>query len=100
MIRSTRRARVTALAKLNLDLRVLYRRPDQYHELRSVFQTISLGDMIDVAFTPGGKTEITLDDDLHIPDNLMVKAAALVMAEAGPRGNVEFRLQKRIPMGC
>jgi 4-diphosphocytidyl-2-C-methyl-D-erythritol kinase len=96
---AARRARVIALAKLNLDLRVLYRRPDQYHELRSVFQTISLGDTLDIAFTPGRKTEITLQDDLQIPGNIVLKAANLVMAERGPRGRVEFRLQKHIPMG-
>ena len=39
-----RRARVRALAKINLDLRVLGKRPDGYHELRTVFQTISLAD--------------------------------------------------------
>jgi 4-diphosphocytidyl-2-C-methyl-D-erythritol kinase len=99
MIPATRRARVTAVAKLNLDLHVLYRRPDRYHELRTVFQTISLGDLIDISFTPGRKTEIVLHDDLHIPDNVVVKAAALVMAEAGPHGLVGLRLQKRIPMG-
>jgi 4-diphosphocytidyl-2-C-methyl-D-erythritol kinase len=99
MTSATRRARVLALAKLNLDLRVLYRRPDQYHELRSIFQTVSLGDVIDIAFTPGRNTEIRLEDSLQIPDNLVVKAANLVMAERGPRGLVEFRLQKRIPMG-
>jgi 4-diphosphocytidyl-2-C-methyl-D-erythritol kinase len=94
-----RRARVTALAKLNLDLRVLYRRPDNYHELRSIFQTVSLGDTIDVAFTAARTNSISLQDDRNIPDNLIVKAADLVMAERGPRGRVEFRLHKRIPMG-
>jgi len=96
---ATRRARVTALAKLNLDLRVLYRRTDNYHELRSVFQTISLGDTIDVAFKPARTTTISLDDDRKIPDNLVVKAANLIMAERGPSGRVDFRLHKRIPMG-
>jgi 4-diphosphocytidyl-2-C-methyl-D-erythritol kinase len=95
----TRRARVTALAKLNLDLRVLYRRPDQFHELRSVFQTISLGDSLDIEFTPGRSTAVALEDDMHIPDNLVLRAANLIMAEPGPRGGVKFRLQKRIPMG-
>ena len=52
----TRRARVRALAKINLDLRVLGKRPDGYHELRTIFQTISLSDRLDIAFTPGKRT--------------------------------------------
>ena len=43
----TRRARIRALAKINLDLRVLDRRPDGYHELRTIFQTISLSDRLE-----------------------------------------------------
>ena len=37
---TSRRASVRALAKINLDLRVLHKRPDGYHELRTVYQTI------------------------------------------------------------
>ena len=99
MSAAARRARVTALAKLNLDLRVLYRRPDNYHELRTVFQTISLGDRLEIAFTPGRKTSIQLEDDLHIPDNLVVRAANLAMREMRVAGRVEMRLEKRVPMG-
>ena len=50
-----RRARVRALAKINLDLRVLGKRPDGYHELRTIFQTISLADTLEIAFTPGAQ---------------------------------------------
>jgi 4-diphosphocytidyl-2-C-methyl-D-erythritol kinase len=99
MISATRRARVTALAKLNLDLRVLGRRADQFHELRTVFQTISLADTIEIAFTPGRKSSIALEDELNIPENLVVKAAALAMEELRARGHVALRLHKRIPMG-
>ena len=64
-----------ALAKINLDLRVLGKRGDGYHELRTIFQTISLSDTLEIAYTPGRKSAIELSDDLHIPDNLVTKAA-------------------------
>jgi 4-diphosphocytidyl-2-C-methyl-D-erythritol kinase len=85
---ATRSARLRALAKINLDLRVLSRRADGYHELRTIFQTISLADRLEIAFTPGRKSSIELADD-SIPDNLVRRA-----------GRVEMRLTKRIPMGA
>ncbi len=97
---SVRRAAVKALAKINLDLRVLGRRADGFHELRTIFQTIALADRIDIRFTPGRKTEIALEDELGIPDNLAVRAAALVMEAIDVRGRVEMQLGKRIPMGA
>ena len=96
----TRRARLRALAKINLDLRVLARRPDGYHELRTIFQTISLADTIDIAFTPGPRTRIELEDGLHIPDNLVARAARMAMEAMRAAGRVEMRLIKRIPMGA
>ena len=96
----TRRARVRALAKINLDLRVLGKRPDGFHELRTVFQTVSLADTLEIAFTPGRKTDITLVDDLHIADNLVVRAAGMLMDAMRATGRVEMRLTKRIPMGA
>lgn len=96
----TRQALLRALAKINLDLRVLGKRPDGYHELRTIFQTISLADTIEIAFTPQPKTSIELEDPLGIPDNLVVRAAKLVMDAVRVRGKVEIRLTKRIPMGA
>jgi len=97
---ATRSARIRALAKLNLDLRVLSKRPDGYHELRTIFQTISLADAIDLSFTPARHTAISLDDALAIPDNLVVRAAQLAMDSMRAAGRVEIRLTKRIPMGA
>ncbi len=96
----TRSAQLRALAKLNLDLRVLHKRADGFHELRTVFQTISLADTIDLEFEPGRRTGITLDDPLQIPDNLLVRAAQAVLDAAKVRGRVRMRLTKRIPMGA
>jgi 4-diphosphocytidyl-2-C-methyl-D-erythritol kinase len=95
----TRRARVPAFAKLNLCLEVLGRRPDGFHDLRTIFQTISLADDLEVAFTPGRKTEISLDSTIEIPDNLVVRAAKAVMEATNAQGRVRLSLRKRIPMG-
>src|SRR5271166_4727703 len=90
--------RIRALAKINLDLRVLNKRPDGFHELRSVFQTISLADTIDVEYEPG-RTSIDLKSNLNIPDNLIVKAADAVLEATRATGRLRFRLKKRIPLG-
>lgn len=96
----TREARLNACAKLNLDLRILHKRPDGYHELRTVFQTISLADRIRIAFTPGRTTSVRLTSDLDIPDNLVVRASQAVLDAAKASGEVRLHLDKRIPMGA
>lgn len=96
----TRRARLLAFAKINLDLRVLRRREDKFHDLRTIFQTISLADRIDVSFTPSRKTVIRLSGNVAIPDNLMVRAAQSCMDAMRVTAEVEFTLDKRIPMGA
>jgi 4-diphosphocytidyl-2-C-methyl-D-erythritol kinase len=95
-----RRARVRALAKINLDLRVLGTRPDGYHELRTIFQTISLADTLDLSFTPARRTTIDLACELDIADNLVVRAARLALDAMRKTGRLEMRLAKRIPMGA
>ncbi len=95
-----RRATVPALAKINLDLRVLGKRPDGFHELRTIFQTISLADRLEIAFARSRRSEVVLDDPLAIPDNLAARAARLVLDAMRVNGRVEMRLIKRIPMGA
>ena len=95
-----RRARILAFAKINLDLRVLYRREDNFHELRTIFQTISLADRIDVSFRPSRKITIRVNGNVAIPDNLMVRAAGSCLDAMRVTGEVEFTLDKRIPMGA
>jgi 4-diphosphocytidyl-2-C-methyl-D-erythritol kinase len=94
-----RRARLLAFAKINLDLRVLCRRPDNYHELRTIFQTISLADSLGVAFTPSRKTSIRVTGP-QIPDNLIVRAARSCLDAMRLTGQIEFDLVKHIPMGA
>ena len=90
--------RVRSLAKINLDLRVLNQRPDGYHDLRTVFQTVSLADSLEIEYRPG-RTSIDIKSNLSIPDNLIVKAADIIMDTTGATGRVGFVLKKCIPLG-
>jgi len=100
MTSAPRRARVDAFAKINLGLKVLHRRPDDFHELRTVYQTISLADLLDIEFTPARRTSLELCSEPEIHGNLVARAARLAMDAMRATGRIAFRLKKRIPMGA
>jgi 4-diphosphocytidyl-2-C-methyl-D-erythritol kinase len=94
--------RVSACAKINLSLRVLGLRPDGYHELRTIFQSIALHDTLTVRVRRG-PFALQCDDPGCPADetNLVWRAAQHVWAASGRRGimrGVEIRLAKRIPL--
>jgi 4-diphosphocytidyl-2-C-methyl-D-erythritol kinase len=91
---------VPSFAKLNLDLRVLDKRLDGYHELRTIFQTISLGDHLAIDFAKRRQTELILDSSFDIADNLVIRAAKLVLDRLRLSARIRFTLKKRIPMGA
>ena len=95
-----RTARLKAFAKLNLGLRVLYRRPDNYHELRTVFQTISLADDLTVSFERSKTTSISIEGTPEIADNLVERAARFVLQTLEIHAGVRFVLTKNIPAGA
>jgi 4-diphosphocytidyl-2-C-methyl-D-erythritol kinase len=95
-----RTAKLRSLAKINLDLRVLHKRPDGFHELRTVFQTISLADTIEIEYEPARRTHFILDGNINIPDNLILRAAHSVLDAMRLHARVRFTLTKRIPMGA
>jgi 4-diphosphocytidyl-2-C-methyl-D-erythritol kinase len=93
--------RLCAFAKVNLSLRVLGKRPDNYHELRTVFQTISLHDTLEISVTPGSGREIFMtcnDSALVGPENLVMRAIKAISPEIGFEGYVRVHLEKRIPV--
>jgi 4-diphosphocytidyl-2-C-methyl-D-erythritol kinase len=92
---------VHSYAKLNLYLKVLGRRKDNYHDLKTIFERISLSDKITLKKIPG--KEIKVSSNLRsLPQdssNLAYKAArALQQAYNVPAGAV-IRITKRIPVG-
>jgi 4-diphosphocytidyl-2-C-methyl-D-erythritol kinase len=88
-----------AHAKVNLALEVLGTREDGYHELRTLFQTISLHD--DVVLRPRPKDVTIRCDHPGVPTdetNLAVRAARDLQRFAGVTHGVEITLTKRIPV--
>ena len=57
-----RSLRLRAFAKINLCLHVLGRRPDNYHELRTIFQTISLHDTLALSLVANEKISLEVND--------------------------------------
>jgi 4-diphosphocytidyl-2-C-methyl-D-erythritol kinase len=93
--------RIEAPAKINLFLRVLGRRPDGYHDVYSLVQTVSLFDVLTFTRAESG---ISLNcDSNEVPcdeRNLVWKAAVLLDREIGLPEGVSIALEKRIPVGA
>ena len=89
-----------APAKINLTLDVLGLRPDGYHELRSVMQTVSLYDELTVrADAPDWRLACASASVPRGEDNLILRAAREYVKRAGiETSGIEFALVKRIPM--
>ncbi len=90
-----------AFAKINLTLDVLGKREDAYHDLKSVMQTISIRDDVEIDIGTG-KSWSLLCTDARVPtdeSNLAWKAAKVFFDTVGkdPDG-LEIRITKRIPM--
>ena len=94
--------RLPAFAKINLCLHVMGRRPDGYHELRTIFQAISLRDTLKLSFEPGSSGFhfflTSNDPELVGPENLVARAVVAMQREIGFQGNVSAHLEKRIPV--
>ncbi len=88
---------VLAPAKLNLTLEVLAERPDSFHEIRSVIQTINLCDSL--RFKLSRNIEIKPDEPQWIPaKSLISKAVRLVQEVTGCTKGVSIEVNKRIPL--
>jgi 4-diphosphocytidyl-2-C-methyl-D-erythritol kinase len=92
--------RLKAFAKVNLCLQVLGKQPDGYHELRTIFQAISLHDSLELRFS--ARDEISLEiADSELPadsTNLVWRAIDALKRELGLKEGVHARLTKRIPV--
>jgi 4-diphosphocytidyl-2-C-methyl-D-erythritol kinase len=93
---------VTTRAKVNLSLEVIRKRPDGFHEIETVLQSVELADQMEVELTRDGRIEITCTDP-EIPTderNLCHRAIVAMRPLAGDSLGARIRLQKHIPAGA
>lgn len=100
---------INAYAKINLGLDVVARRPDGYHDLKMVMQTIDLHDVITIEAIPevtgsseDGKIIVTCSDETLPSDeaNLAGRAARLLFKEFSITDNLEIDIKKNIPVAA
>lgn len=97
--------KASAYAKINLFLEVLGKRPDGFHDIKTVMRRTTLCDEVTVETVEDGRGEITLtvQGNDNIPtdgENLVYRAAEKYLSRAGVRDSVRIRLEKNIPVGA
>lgn len=93
--------RMKAHAKINLGLDVIRRRPDGYHEVKMIMQSIGLCDELTLEKAPAGITLTTDHPELSCgEDNLICRAAKLMFDTYHISDGVRIHLQKKIPIAA
>ncbi len=93
---------VTTRAKVNLSLEVIKRRPDGYHEIETIFQSIDLADRMRIELTDDARVEIRCDMPGVPTDetNLCHRAIVALRSVAGRSLGARIDLEKHIPIGA
>ncbi len=90
-----------AYAKINYYLYVGARRPDGFHDVETLMQTISLADDVEVSIKDGDGISLFVCGNEKVPcdrNNLVWRAAELFMKQAGLKYHIDICLAKHIPM--
>ena len=98
--------KLKAYAKINLSLKIIGKRPDGYHEIESVMQSISLCDRISLETLAAGIQLTclpagTATSNSQLPTdnkNLAYKAAQAILDKTGQKTGVKIKLEKNIPL--
>ncbi len=91
-----------APAKINLALDVLFKRPDQYHEVEMVMTTVDLADRIELEELKKNEIQI-YSHNRYVPDddrNLAYQAAALLKERYAIKQGVGIKIEKNIPVAA
>src|SRR3954452_8563031 len=91
-----------SFAKINLGLAIGLARPDGYHELATVYQTIALHDLVMVRAQRAATTRIVLtSNDERVPvdaRNTAWKMVDRILAVLGVAAEIEIHIEKRLPV--
>lgn len=92
---------ISAYAKINLTLDVTAKRPDGYHELKTIMQSV---DLCDTITAETGKNNISLKTSVSYlandKSNTIIKAASVFYEKSGIKDGAEFFAEKRIPVSA
>ena len=89
-------------AKINLDLKILGKRPDGFHNIESTMQTISLYDYLTISIAPGFSIKLsgTSKEIPYDEKNIVYKAVKLFFDTLGQTAAVEIFIEKNIPVSA
>ena len=96
--------RIPAFAKINLRLEILGKRSDGYHELRTIFQTVSLHDDLKLKRAKSAGIVLRVEGNAAlsgepVEKNLVYRAVQALHQDLKETGGVEIELKKKIPAG-
>ena len=98
---SDKTIRREAFAKINLGLDVVRRLPNGYHEVRMIMQTVGICDVLTFRKAASGIQLVVDNEELPTDgNNLICKAAKLLLESAGIQGGVSITLEKHIPIAA
>ena len=98
---SDKTIRREAFAKINLGLDVVRRLPNGYHEVRMIMQTVGICDVLTFRKAVSGIQLVVDNEELPTDgNNLICKAAKLLLESAGIEGGVRITLEKHIPIAA
>ena len=92
--------KLSAPAKINLGLKILQKRNDGFHDIKTVMQQIALQDILVMEKTPSEVTLQCYGINLDMKDNLIYQAAKKLKQKTGSNEGVTITLYKNIPAGA
>ena len=96
-----KKAAIKCPAKINLFLDVICRRPDGYHNIETIFQTVSLSDSLEIEFTSSEAVISSNDPSIPLDEsNLAIKAFRKMADIVNYKGGIRIHIEKSIPPGA